>query len=86
MLEERLRWCIVYSRWLDRRYWLSFKNIALNLVPVPIKTILPILAIRNKRRIAATLNYNGIGKFSPEQIYTFGKKDIDTVATILDNK
>ena len=86
MLEERLRWCIVYSRWIDERYWPSFKNIFLDLLPVPIKIIFPILAKRNKRRIAATLNSNGIGKFSPEEIYIFGKKDIDTIATILASK
>ena len=86
MLEERLRWCIIYSRWIDERYWLSFKNISLDLLPVPIKIIFPILAKIEKKRIAATLNSNGIGKFSPEEIYTFGKKDIDTVATILANK
>ena len=86
MLEERLRWCIVYSRWVDERYWLSFTNIFLNLLPVPIQIIFPILAKRKKKRIAATLNSNGIGKFSPEEIYTFGRKDIDTVATILANK
>ncbi|MEM8723087.1 MAG: Tom37 metaxin N-terminal-like domain-containing protein [Cyanobacteria bacterium P01_G01_bin.39] len=55
MLEEHLRWCIVYSRWLDERYWLPFKNISLNLIPDPIKIIFPILAIRKKQRIAATL-------------------------------
>ncbi|MEM7759881.1 MAG: glutathione S-transferase family protein [Cyanobacteria bacterium P01_A01_bin.40] len=86
MLEERLRWCIVYSRWLDKRYWLSFKNISLNLIPTPTKIIFPILAIRKKQRIAATLNSHGIGKFSPEEIYAFGKKDLDTVVAILGNK
>ena len=86
MLEERLRWCIVYSRWIDERYWLSFKNISLDLVPVLIKTIFPILATRKKKRINSTLNSNGIGKFTPEEIYRFGQKDIDTVATILGDK
>ncbi|MEM7595722.1 MAG: glutathione S-transferase family protein [Cyanobacteria bacterium P01_A01_bin.83] len=86
MLEERLRWCIVYSRWLDERYWLAFENIFLDLLPFPLKTIFPILALRKKNRIANTLNYNGIGKFTPEEIYAFGKKDIEALATILGDK
>ena len=44
------------------------------------------MATRNKKRIAATLNSNGIGKFTPEEVYTFGKKDIEAVATILGDK
>lgn len=83
MLEERLRWCIVYSRWLDERYFTSFTNIFLDLVPFPLDVIFPLLARRSKKRIAATLNSNGIGKFTPEEIYAFGQKDIDAVATIL---
>lgn len=74
MLEERLRWCIVYSRWIDKRYSLSFK------------TIFPLLTLRKKKRIAATLNSIGIGKFTAKEIYEFGQKDLDTVATILKDK
>ena len=28
----------------------------------------------------------GIGKFTPEEIYTFGKKDLEALVTILGNK
>ena len=86
MLEERLRWCIVYSRWLDKRYWLTFKNISRDLLPLPLKIIFPIVAERKKRRIANTLFSNGIAKFAPEEIYAFGKKDIEALATILGDK
>lgn len=86
MLEERLRWCIVYSRWVDKRYQLSFKNIVREFMPLPAKTIFPLAALRKKKRIAATLNSIGIGKFTAKEIYEFGRKDIDTVATILSDK
>ncbi|WP_019505478.1 glutathione S-transferase family protein [Pleurocapsa sp. PCC 7319] len=86
MLEERLRWCIVYSRWLDKRYSPSFQHIFLDLLPFPLRIIFPLLATKSKKRITTTLNSNGIGKFTPEEIYAFGNKDIDAVATIVGNQ
>lgn len=86
MLEERLRWCIVRSRWLDKAYYTSFREISRELVPSPLKIIFPLLAKRNQKRIAATLKSNGIGKFTAEEVYRFGQRDLDAVATILGDK
>lgn len=86
VLEERLRWCIVYSRRLDERYALKFSKIFREFVPIPLKIVFPLLVARSKKRISTTLNSNGIGTFSPEEIYTFGKQDLDALTTILDDK
>ena len=86
MLEERLRWCIVYSRRVDNRYAPTFKDISSELISFPISIIFPLLIAKSRKRIAATLNSNGIGKFTPEEIYTFGQQDLDALTTILGDK
>ena len=86
MLEERLRWCIVYSRWLDERYAPIFHNMFRDFVSFPLKVIFPLLIAKSKKRIATTLNSNGIGQFTPQEIYTFGKSDIEALTTILGDK
>jgi len=35
MLEELLRWCVLYSRWLDDRYAPYFHNILVNFALAP---------------------------------------------------
>ena len=41
---------------------------------------------QSRKRIATTLESNGIGKFTPEEIYEFGNQDIDALTTILGDK
>lgn len=86
MLEERLRWCIVYSRWIDDRYVPTFKNMLRDFIPFPLSVIFPLLLRQSKKRITTTLNSNGIGEFTPAEIYTFGQKDLEALITILGNK
>ena len=86
MLEERLRWCIVYSRWLDDRYAPTFKGLLDDFISFPLKVIFPLVLANNRRRIATTLASNGIGKFTPEEIYAFGQQDIAALTAILGDK
>ena len=86
MLEERLRWCIVYSRWLDEKCWPTFRMIVRNSLPYPYQSIFPAIARQRKRRIYKTLQCNGIGRFTPKEIYRFGQSDIEALASILNHK
>ena len=86
MLEERLRWCIVYSRWLDDRYAPAMQNIFSEFVPSPLKIIFPLLCKQSRKRITKALDLNGIGKFTPAEIYTFGQQDLTALTTILGDK
>lgn len=86
MLEDHLRWCIVYSRWLDESCWPYFRKISLGLIPWPAKAIYPIVSRRRKQRISETLKSNGIGRFPPEEVYQFGKDDIASLASILSKR
>lgn len=86
MLEERLRWCVMYSRWLDDRYAPAFQNMFSEFLPSPLKIIFPLLITKSRKRIAKTLTLNGIGKFTPEEIYAFGQQDLTALATFLGDK
>ncbi|WP_110987719.1 glutathione S-transferase family protein [Acaryochloris thomasi] len=83
MLEERLRWCIVYSRWLDPVCWSAFETIVISSLSQPYRAIFPVLARQRKQKIRQTLYANGIGRFTPTEIYQFGQKDITALASIL---
>lgn len=86
MLEERLRWCVMYSRWLDDRYAPTFRNMFSEFISSPLKIIFPLLINQSKKRIAKTLSLNGIAKFTPKEIYAFGQQDLAALTTILGNK
>ena len=88
MLEERLRWCIIYSRWLDNRYALTLQNMFREFISSssPLQIIFPLLINQSKKRIAKTLSLNGISKFTPEEIYAFGQQDLAALTTILGDK
>ena len=86
MLEERLRWCIVYSRWLDERYAPAFQNMIREFIPSSLKIILPLLTAKSRKRIAKALALNGISQFTPEEIYAFGQQDLTALTTILGDK
>lgn len=86
MLEERLRWCIVYSRWLDEKCWSSFRTIVQRSLPQPYRLLFPVVAKRRQQRIHQTLYLNGIGRFSTDEIYQFGQHDIKALASIFNRK
>jgi len=86
MLEELLRWCVLYSRWLDDRYAPSFQNMFSEFLPSPLKIIFPLLMNKSRKRIAKALVLNGIGKFSPAEIYAFGQQDLTALTMLLDDK
>lgn len=80
MLDEHLYWALVYSRWGDERFWPTVKQWFFADLPAPLRPIVPRMARRMVRR---QLYQQGLGRHEPEEIYAFGRADIDALAVFL---
>jgi glutathione S-transferase len=83
MCEERLYWCLVYSRWIDAQNWPTVSTFFFADLPPVVRSIVPILS---RRGVRAGLNGNGIGRHSAEEIYALGTQDINALAAHLGTK
>jgi glutathione S-transferase len=83
MCEERLYWCLVFSRWVDGRNWPTIAKFFFADLPPVVRSIVPILS---RRSVRAGLNGNGIGRHSADEIYALGTKDINALADHLGTK
>ena len=63
MCEERLYWCLVYSRWIEPENWVKIREAFFGGLPPVIRSIVPKLA---RRGLRATLHGQGLGRHSRE--------------------
>ena len=80
MLEEHLYWILVYSRWIDERYWPITRNTFFSHLKQPLRTILPILI---QKKIRGDLYKQGIGRHSLLEVYQLGLEDLTALSTLL---
>jgi glutathione S-transferase len=83
MNEERLYWCLVYSRWIEETNWPKIRKFFFADLPPVIRTLVPAVA---RKGVRAGLNGHGIGRHSRAEIYALGAKDIDAIAAFLGSK
>ena len=83
MIEERLYWVILYSRWLDADNWPTIRQFWFGGMPPVIRKLVPIIALR---QVKTSLNSHGLGRHAPEDIYAFGAQDLEALATQLGEK
>jgi glutathione S-transferase len=83
MLDERLYWAAVYSRWVDAQTWPKVSQLFFGDMPFPLNKIIPLVA---RRGIKGQLYGHGMGRHSEAEIYAFGKADIVAIANILGDK
>jgi glutathione S-transferase len=80
LLEDHLYWAIVYSRWVDPDGWNAIKNTIFETMPRLMRAIVfPIL----RKKVKNTLYSQGIGRYSRDEIYALGKKDLAAVANLI---
>jgi glutathione S-transferase len=80
MCEERLYWCLVYSRWINPENWPKIRQNFFSDLPPVIRTLIPVLA---QRKVRAALYGHGLGRHSASEIYAFAAQDIAALAALL---
>jgi len=80
MLDEHLYWVGVYSRWFDEPGWSIIHHTFFSKIPVPLRPFIGALA---RRRIAAALRAQGIGRHSREDISALGLQDMQALSQLL---
>lgn len=81
MLEEHLYWIIVYSRWIDERYWAITKKAFFNHLKGPLHYFLPALV---QKKLGRDLHQQGIGRHSVTEIYQLGIEDLRALSIALE--
>lgn len=79
--EESLYFVIIYNRWVDPEYWPQTKAALFSNLPPVIKNIVPALV---QKSVKKSLNGQGYGKHTREQIYHLGQQDLQAIATMLE--
>ncbi|WP_416896293.1 MAG: glutathione S-transferase family protein [Minwuia sp.] len=77
MIEERLYWAIVHTRWVDDASFAGIRESFFSSMPPVVRNIVPIVA---RRQVKGYLHGHGLGRHTPEEIAAFGAKDISALA------
>ncbi|WP_133136716.1 glutathione S-transferase family protein [Legionella rowbothamii] len=80
LLEEHLYWIMVYSRWIDERYWPVTRDTFFSHLKWPLRIIIPIIL---QKKIRGDLYKHGIGRHSTTEIYQLGVEDLTVLSTFL---
>ena len=78
MLDD-LYWVMSYSRWADERYWPLFKAAILETHPQVTETAMDAARDYNAKRYY----YQGIGRYTAEQVYARGLADLEVLGSLL---
>lgn len=81
MLDSHLYWVMSYSRWQDERYWPLFKSEFLKQLPQLSEEDLE----RFRKYNIQKYYYQGVGKYSAEEIYSSGIDDLKCLNEFLNN-
>jgi glutathione S-transferase len=82
-LEEHFYWILLYSRWVDDRYWPQINQAFFGHLPPVVKTLVPKLI---RETVKKQLIAQGMGRHSEAEIYALGQSDLNALATWLGDK
>lgn len=83
MLDERLYWAAVYSRWHDQNTWPQVSQLFFGHLVFPLNKIIAFFA---RKQILKQMHGHGMGRHNEQEIYAIGQTDIAAIATILADK
>ncbi|NNF15996.1 MAG: glutathione S-transferase family protein [Gammaproteobacteria bacterium] len=79
-LEERLYFVLVYSRWVEAKNWEQIKQLWFSGLPPVVRSVVPGIV---RKGVIKTLNLQGIGRHSRDEIYALGIKDLKGLVQVL---
>jgi glutathione S-transferase len=82
-LDEDLYWCLVYSRWVNEEGWAALKPGLFGSLPFPLKAILPPVL---RRGVKKTLQQQGLGRHSEEEILTIARHHFESLSVLIGDK
>lgn len=80
MIEERLYWVLVYSRWCEPENFATIRELFFAAVPAPIR---PLIVRKARREVRDNLYAHGIGRHTREEIHAFGAEDVGALSVML---
>ncbi len=80
MLEEHTYFVMLYLRWLDPDGWPTVRKAFFSHLPLPLSLVLPAYLRLSMRK---TLQAQGIGRHSREEVIARGQADIQALAALL---
>lgn len=83
MLEEHFYWTVVHARWIDDA---NFAGSAAQFFAGVPALIRPIVTAIVRRKIAASLKAQGMGRHSAAEIAELGRRDLDALSVLLGDK
>lgn len=81
MVEENLRYGMVYDRWVDEQSWRDFKPMVFGKLPAPLKMIIPGMV---RGSIVKGLKWQGLGKFGPAERLSYMQADLAALTGMLE--
>lgn len=82
-IEEHLYFIAIYYRWQDERFWPTTKKLFFDAMPLPARWIAPRIARRN---MLANLHGQGMGRHTPDEVFTFAKESAKALSALLEDK
>ena len=81
--EEKLYWCLVYSRWIDNEFWPESKQAFFGKLPFFLKLFVPNM-LRNG--VKKSIYAQGLGRHQKDEVYTFANQAVNHLASLLGDK
>ncbi|MEO0961054.1 MAG: glutathione S-transferase family protein [Pseudomonadota bacterium] len=83
MIEERLYWIIVYSRWIDPANDGAVYEQFFGGLPPVLRGLIYRSALKTTK---AALHHQGLGRHTADEIYAFAARDLEAIAQMLGDK
>lgn len=80
MIEERLYWVMVYSRWVEPDGWRIVRDLYFAALPWPMRAL---VARSARRNVMGKLDGHGIGRHGRDEIYALGAGDLAALSDFL---
>ena len=83
MCEEGLYFILLYAWWIDDAFWPGFRDIPFGKMPAPLRAIAEPFV---RRKIRGQLQAQGTLRHTREEIYAFGKADLEALSALIGDK